>query len=270
MLRLIGMKCKIIHNSSDERKGNIWLCWSASISDPLVISTTKQAITVKVGEVMVTGIHGANLSLDRRELWQELESIRSYNLPLLVIGDFNVVFSIDENKSGRIPLRTSMLDFVHCLDSCGLINVPKSGLVFSWCNNRAGAKRILCNLDRALILKKWNWDVFGDVNAKLIQVEQDVLHATLASDNNPEDTKLLNNLVTARGVQNFLTSQQNAILLQKSRTKWLKEGAGNTRFFHTTMKIRQTQNYITELEDENENILATHREISEILVKHYA
>ncbi|XP_026450801.1 uncharacterized protein LOC113350913 [Papaver somniferum] len=270
---------------------------------------------------MVTGIHGANLALDRRELWQELELMSTYNLPWLVIGDFNMILSVDEKKGGRSPIKTSMLEFNHCLQSCGLINAPKSGLSFSWCNNRAGVKRILCNLDRVVyndkwmeiypnweykvgtrgasdhsplcgahnsipkpqnapfralkvglthkyflkivsdewnkeisgtpififmhkfknlktILKKWNWDVFGDVNAKLIQADKDVLQETLASDNNPEDIKLLNNLVTARGVQEILTSQYNAILSQKARTKWLKEGAANTNFFHTTMKIR--------------------------------
>ncbi|XP_026384786.1 uncharacterized protein LOC113280366 [Papaver somniferum] len=74
-----------------------------------------------------------------------------------------------------------------------------------------------------LILKKWNWETFGDVNAKLLKADNDVMQTTLASDRNPADVKLLNDLVTARGVQEIIINQHKAILFQKSRTKWLKE-----------------------------------------------
>ncbi|XP_026396638.1 uncharacterized protein LOC113291304 [Papaver somniferum] len=56
-----------------------------------------------------------------------------------------------------------MLDFNHYINSCGLIPAPKTGIKFSWCNNRAGVKRILCNLDRSVYNSKWldlypNWE----------------------------------------------------------------------------------------------------------------
>ncbi|XP_026459728.1 uncharacterized protein LOC113360434 [Papaver somniferum] len=245
-----------------------------------------------------------------------------------------------------------MREFNECLNNCGLIQAPKYGLEFSWCNNRAGKKRILCNLDSAVlndkwlelypsrgykvgvrsisdhgilyganvdipkpknipfralkvwkshpdflqqiqaswntmikgnpififmsklkILKKeiqlWNWNTFGDVIKKLKQAEEQVLQATLLSNKNPENTVLLNNLVTARGKQEVLIEQQKEINQQKSRVKWLKEGASNSNFFHINMKLRQTQNAIVELEDENGNIVVDQQKIADILINHF-
>ncbi|XP_026428347.1 uncharacterized protein LOC113324242 [Papaver somniferum] len=48
-----------------------------------------------------------------------------------------------------------MNEFQDFVDFCDLIQDPKSGMEFSWCNGRVGNKRILCNLDRALFNLKW-------------------------------------------------------------------------------------------------------------------
>ncbi|XP_026410571.1 uncharacterized protein LOC113305783 [Papaver somniferum] len=243
-----------------------------------------------------------------------------------------------------------MLDFNHCINSCELISAPKTSIKFSWCNNIAGVKRILCNLDRAVYsskwldlypnweynvgamdvsdhgpltgknkdiskphnipfkdfkiwsthetymqvveaewkkeihgtpifvymqklkllkvtLKKWNWEIFGDINTKMIQADKNVLSATLLFDSSPEDIYLLNKLVSARGTQEIISAQQREFLHQKSRVKWLKYGAANTRFFHITMKLKNAHNNISELETINGSLVATHHEISKELVK---
>ncbi|XP_026453688.1 uncharacterized protein LOC113355121 [Papaver somniferum] len=154
-LRLPGMNQMVIHNAFNGSKANIWLFWHDSISTPNVISTTTQAITVKVGEVLVTGIHAACLTVDRRQLWDELVKIQDMNMPCLIIGDFNVVLSSDEKIGGRRPLRIGMKEFRECLNSCELIQAPKTGIKYSWCNNRVGKKRILCDLDKDFFNVKW-------------------------------------------------------------------------------------------------------------------
>ncbi|XP_026384155.1 uncharacterized protein LOC113279699 [Papaver somniferum] len=154
-LRLSGMKHLVIHNSSESGKGNIWLLWSSSISDPILISNTKQEITVEVGGSLITGVHVASLAVDIRFLWDKMLEINNQDKPWLVIGDFNDVLSIEEKKGGRSQLKIAMLECNNCIQSCGLIQAPKSGLEFSWCNNRAGDKRNVCNLDRAFYNVKW-------------------------------------------------------------------------------------------------------------------
>ncbi|XP_026450516.1 uncharacterized protein LOC113350588 [Papaver somniferum] len=314
-LRVPGMSQMLINNSSDTKKGNIWLLWHYSLEIPTIISSTKQVITVRVGEVLVTGIHAACLTVDRRELWEELLKINKMQLPWLVLGDFNTILSCDEKVEGRSPLRLSMTNFNNCLDHCGLLQAPKSGIQFSWCNNRVGKKRILCDLDKAFFnakwlelyaswrykvgvkgvsdhgalmgsttdirkpqnipfryqpiwtshpkflqflkqsweeeyngnhvfsfmsklkrfkisVKKWNWEVFGDLRIKVKETEDEVLNAALLSDAQPENVALLDKLITARGKHEIETQQYNELLRSKSRIKWVKEGEPNYIFEH--------------------------------------
>ncbi|XP_026429013.1 uncharacterized protein LOC113324961 [Papaver somniferum] len=244
------------------------------------------------------------------------------------------VLSMEEKKGGTNPLTTSMLEFINCIQNYEMIQAPKTGLEFSWCNNRSRKKIIACNLDRAfynaqwlnfypswgykvgtrgtsyhsplfgtnatipkptnvpfralkvwmshkdlkkvieeawktevrgnpsfifltklkhikVILKRWNWEVFEDVNQKLKKVNEEVLKQSLISDQSPHNTSLLNKLVNARGAQEILTQHKQEIERQKARVKWLKFGAANTKFFHVNIKIRKMHNEIVELEKDD-------------------
>ncbi|XP_026419721.1 uncharacterized protein LOC113315677 [Papaver somniferum] len=91
----------------------------------------------------------------------------------------------------------------------------------------------------------------------------------LMSDANPFDIDVLNTLVDAQNKYNSKEVQLNTLLKQKERIRWVKEGAANTNFLHTSLKIRQGRNFISELEDGNGNILSDQGKIAEVLVKHY-
>ncbi|XP_026397020.1 uncharacterized protein LOC113291738 [Papaver somniferum] len=79
-----------------------------------------------------------------------------------------------------------------------------------------------------ICVKKWNWEVFGDLKIKVKETEDEVLKAALLSDAQPEDVTLLNSLVTARGKHELAAQQYNELLRSKSRIKWVKEGGANT------------------------------------------
>ncbi|XP_026444247.1 uncharacterized protein LOC113344515 [Papaver somniferum] len=232
------------------------------------------------------------------------------------------------------------------------MQAPRSGIKYSWCNNRVGRKGILCDLDKAFYnvkwlekyegwnykvgvrgtsdhgalmggvknitrpsnipfryqsmwtthphfinviqdswneevfgnpafcfisklkrlknwLKIWNWEVFGDLSAKVKSTEDNVMDASLESDADPENIELLNNLITARGKHELASQQYNELMRAKAIIKWVKEGGANTTFFHTTMKIRKSCNNISELEDEAGNRVTSQDQISDILVSHY-
>ncbi|XP_026378842.1 uncharacterized protein LOC113273316 [Papaver somniferum] len=102
-LRLPGMSSMIIHNSCGNIKVNIWVFLNNSLATPTIISNTKQAITIQVGEVLVTEIHAACVTIDRRILWEELLLINYMKMPWLIIGDFNVVLTCEEKRREKSP-----------------------------------------------------------------------------------------------------------------------------------------------------------------------
>ncbi|XP_026400167.1 uncharacterized protein LOC113296042 [Papaver somniferum] len=245
-------------------------------------------------------------------------------MPWLVIGDFNVVLTCEEKKGGRAPLRISMQEFRDCLESCNLVQAPKSGIQFSWCSNKVvgvrgtsdhgallgGVVNIsrpnnipfkyqpvwtthpdfikviqyswveVCNGNPTFIfisklkrlkniLKKWNWEVFGDLRIKIKTTKENVLAAALESDADPENIELLNKLVIAIGENDLASQQYNELMRAKSRIQWVKECGANTAFFLSTMRIRKAYNNISELEDTEGNLVTGQDQISYILVSHY-
>ncbi|XP_026419533.1 uncharacterized protein LOC113315472 [Papaver somniferum] len=59
------------------------------------------------------------------------------------------------------------------------------------------------------------------------------------SDANPLNKELLDNLVKAENNLNSKEVQLSTMVKLKSRTKWVKEGSANTRFFHTNLKFNE-------------------------------
>ncbi|XP_026410465.1 uncharacterized protein LOC113305662 [Papaver somniferum] len=114
-----------------------------------------QMITIIIGGVLISGVH-AHVGINQRKfLWSEMEMISDLKMPWLVIGDFNVITSIEEKVGGRSPNKKTMMDFLNCLNNCELIQAPKFGIQHSWSNYQHGNKRILCNLDRAIFNQLW-------------------------------------------------------------------------------------------------------------------
>ncbi|XP_026378141.1 uncharacterized protein LOC113272534 [Papaver somniferum] len=107
-------------------------------------------IAMDVGYVLVFGVHAHVNVVQRRYLWSEMQLISELKKPRAILGDFNVVLSIEEKVGGRSPSRISMTDFNDCINSCELLQAPKIGLDFSWSNCQQGSQRILCNLDRVV------------------------------------------------------------------------------------------------------------------------
>ncbi|XP_026451986.1 uncharacterized protein LOC113352378 [Papaver somniferum] len=278
-LKLPGMCQMIIHNSSDSVK---------------VISSTRQAITFQVGDVLVTSIHTACLTIDKRILWEELLNINKRNLPWMVLGDFNVVLSCEEQKGRRPPLRIAVQDFRDCSKSCNLIQAHRIGIKFSWCDNRVGKTRILCDLDKAFYNLKWlekfdTWSykvgvrgtsdhgaILGGVtqNAKPKNIPfryQSVWTTqpnflSVIQESWTEDCEgnpafcFIEEVVLAASLESDV-DPENIVLLDKLVT---------TRGMHElAAQIRKAQNDINELENAYGNLVTTQYQIDDTLVTYY-
>ncbi|XP_026451229.1 uncharacterized protein LOC113351464 [Papaver somniferum] len=119
------------------------------------------------------------------------------------------------------------------------------------------------------VLNDRNWSIFGNINVQIKEAEVQVKDAMIMSDANPFDIDILDTLVDAQNKYNSKEVQLNTLLKQKARIRWVKEGASNTIFLHTSLKIRQGRNFISEIEDGNGNILSDQGKIAEVLVKNY-
>ncbi|XP_026399706.1 uncharacterized protein LOC113295589 [Papaver somniferum] len=82
--------------------------------------------------------------------------------PWLVIGDFNCILRLNENKGG-LEIRSSVIDdFSDWMDDNNLFESDSLGSKFTWCNRQSGTSRIISKLDRAIINAAWlakfeNW-----------------------------------------------------------------------------------------------------------------
>ncbi|XP_026436380.1 uncharacterized protein LOC113334256 [Papaver somniferum] len=81
-------------------------------------------------------------------------------------GDLNAIISPEEKFGGKAPNRSSMMDFLHFLNECNLIQSPSTGQQYTWSNCQQGTKRILCVLDKAVFNSLW-LQKYGDWGYKV-------------------------------------------------------------------------------------------------------
>ncbi|XP_026416875.1 uncharacterized protein LOC113312326 [Papaver somniferum] len=127
---------------------------------------SSQMVTVKIGEVLVSGVHAHVKKSQRKFLWSEMEIISQLQKPWVVLGDFNAIISPEEKFGGKAPNRISMMDFIHCLNEYNLIQAPSTGQQYTWSNCEQGTKRILCVIDRVVFNSLW-LQKYGDWGYKV-------------------------------------------------------------------------------------------------------
>ncbi|KAL9685919.1 hypothetical protein QQ045_023373 [Rhodiola kirilowii] len=99
------------------------------------------------------------------------------------------------------------------------------------------------------VLRKWNWEKFGDVNRKVRQLEKRVEKMDLEIQSGIGRVSRSDLNASKDELANFLR-YQHAMLEEKSKMKWLNEGDRNSSFFHASIKARRMHNKMKlELED---------------------
>lgn len=88
-------------NCGNEFKGRIWVLWKVSELSVQILSSTPQLVLVQVCTVynlkfLLGVVYGANDRDNRRKLWSDIDSIDSFNLPLLLTGDWNAILGAEE------------------------------------------------------------------------------------------------------------------------------------------------------------------------------
>ncbi|CAJ2631177.1 unnamed protein product [Trifolium pratense] len=97
-------------------------------------------------------------------------------------------------------------------------------------------------------LKIWNKEVFGILDLNIEKTVKDINDFEGLLENNDGDFDYLKREGLNKDFWNQLNYKDN-LLKQKSRTKWLKEGDSNSRFFHQSIKGRRRRNQLVALRD---------------------
>lgn len=71
-------------------------------------------------------------------------------VPLLVGGDFNIIWDKEEKFKGLPVSLNEIDDFRHCINTCNLTDLGFKGSIFTWWNGRTDEECIFKRLDRCL------------------------------------------------------------------------------------------------------------------------
>ncbi|KAH0712322.1 hypothetical protein KY289_008281 [Solanum tuberosum] len=95
-----------------------------------VMRDSYQQLTIKFRhvtcqkEVVISAVYARCTSLERLELWEDLEDIAAnVDVPWIVGGDFNVILEETEKLGGLPVTQQETTDFAQCLSSCNLSEI---------------------------------------------------------------------------------------------------------------------------------------------------
>jgi hypothetical protein len=97
-------------------------------------------------------------------------------------------------------------------------------------------------------LRKWNKEVFGilDLNIENTVKEINDIEGLLGGDE--EDSEIIRRNCLNKDFWSQIHFKES-LLKQKSRTRWVKEGDSNSRYFHEAIKSRRRRNQLVALRD---------------------
>ncbi|PKA63653.1 integrator complex subunit 11 [Apostasia shenzhenica] len=189
-----------------------------------------------------------------------LTRIGSYHCPLLVQG-----------KNLEFKPQGSILKF----EDIWLEEEASKGIVTrEWQKPAHGSPPTILNhkFARTLrALKSWNWDKFGDLNARAKDVESRIAELQLRESVGTGLTESeLDCLLQLVAEYNTTLSRLETWWLQRAKVKWAKCGDRNTSFFHKAATCRKRINNIRRLVGQNDEEILDQEGIRAALVTHFS
>ena len=157
--------------------GGILLMWDKRVVEKVEDAVGQFSVSCKFKNVadqkewMFIGVYGPNNDGDRRLMWDELAGIHSWwDVPWCMGGDFNVV-RFPSEMVGSKSFSSPMHDFSDFISDHGLLDIPLSGGIYTWSNNREVSS--MSRLDRFLFTADWNEGFVNIFQKRLIRISSD-------------------------------------------------------------------------------------------------
>ncbi|GKE28960.1 RNA-directed DNA polymerase, eukaryota, reverse transcriptase zinc-binding domain protein [Tanacetum coccineum] len=267
-----------------------------------MIHSAKQSILCEIRAVLgnkrcfCSIVYAANGGVERRFLWKDLMIYKRIvgNDAWFLLGDMNVTFFPNEHSAGCSHMTSDLSDFRDCVNNIEVEDIASCGLFYTWTKNffkvKAGdISGVLKKLDgimgnedfidtfpqaHAIFLPylisdhspnvlHWNDDHDGcqmfRMVKKLKSLKKDIKNLTW-KDGNIFD-KVNTEYVEA-------IKDEEKLLFQKAKIKWLSLGDINNNYFHKVLKSRNNKNVISQINDEKWNSYFG-EEVAEQFVKHF-
>ncbi|GJW91789.1 RNA-directed DNA polymerase, eukaryota, reverse transcriptase zinc-binding domain protein [Tanacetum coccineum] len=298
----IFRRWKWFTNMSYCNKGcRIMVGWNDDVISIGVVHIARQSVLVKVetrdGKLSMYGsfIYASNSGLERKDLWKDLEIYKRTvgHEPWFLSEDLNVTLTHKEHSIGSSAMSSDMKDFQKCVNMIEVEDINSSGLFYTWTKNlhkikNGGQTRILKKLDKVMgnedfsnrmfkivknlkglkkHLKQLAWcngDVFENVK-KLKEAMKDVQMKTDQDLNNHDLKSEESNVLK---LYSEAMKDEEKILFQKAKVKWLSVRDRNNAYFHKTIKSRQQRNRIDAVCDKNGRRFKGN-DVAEQFIKHF-
>lgn len=100
-------------------------------------------------------IYGLHTIVDRKHLWNDLKRWVISTFPMIIIGDFNVVWHSEDRLNGTIVCDPETEDLEIFLLETSLVEAKSTGPFYSWSISGIGADIILSGIDKAFVNSTW-------------------------------------------------------------------------------------------------------------------
>ncbi|XP_060170357.1 uncharacterized protein LOC132601275 [Lycium barbarum] len=220
-------------------------------------------------EYLITVIYGYNSMEQRKALWADLTDVaQGVTLPWLICGDFNSVLLPDDRLYGN------------------------PGEYYTWSNKQSGADRNLSRIDRAFSNHDWmmlwghvtlkydlpnisyhapmilNAEEFRGLKLRIVHAMQELAEIQKQIDTHVDDVLLQQEKTALQNLEKWSLLKESA-LKQKSRTKWIHLGDGNSKYFYAVIKERNQRKKIVEINSLTGNKLTEPTEIKTEILQFY-
>ncbi|XP_060211818.1 uncharacterized protein LOC132639385 [Lycium barbarum] len=286
--RKLGMETTFVNIS-----GKLWLFLSEDVQGSVEIDNEQQ-ITFKLLHqclnciIVLPVVYASCDARERIVLWHSINQVSNlFDLPWLVGGDFNVISTEEETLGGLPVLYNEVVDFNHCLSSCGLQDLGYVGSTYTWWNGKAEEACIFKRLDRMVcsdkllevmptmkvthLIKKGS--DYSPLELEFSTTTEEVIkqHWCIEFEGNPF-TKFHHKL---KKVKNALRSWSKNIygnIFQQiaSLEEVIKvHEEQNSKFFHAYVRGRRKKLRVDNIQDADGNWLTNQEEISQEAVRCY-
>lgn len=114
----------------------------------------------------MTCVYGEPRTENSHLMWSKLRELKAkYDLPWIILGDFNEALWQQEHLSCTPRSESHMMAFREVLNVCDMVDLGFSGVPYTYDNRRAGRKNVRVRLDRAGADNAWR-DLYSEASVK--------------------------------------------------------------------------------------------------------